>query len=117
MGQGGYRRFHPTKDIQTPAHCGGGLLSFGSACRSADDRGVKMYNIDLTHAETLVYLYANPHGGTPIELEVEDPATFRVMPDGSHKITDMADVGVIMPAGWLRIEVYPNRDRAPFQAD
>jgi hypothetical protein len=75
------------------------------------------HTIDLTHAETLVYLYADPHGGKPLELEVEDPKTFRVGPDGSHEITDMADVGVIMPAGWLRIAVYPNRDRKPFQAD
>jgi hypothetical protein len=27
--------------------------------------------VDLTHAETLIYLYANPHGGKPLELEVE----------------------------------------------
>jgi hypothetical protein len=76
-----------------------------------------MHNIDITSAETLVYLYADPHGGKPIELEVEYPKSFSVGPDGSHEITDMADIGVIMPAGWLRIEVYPNRDRAPFQAD
>jgi hypothetical protein len=75
-----------------------------------------MHCIDLTHAETLVYLYADPHGGKLIELEVEDPKTFRVTPEG-HEITDMADVGVIMPAGWLRIEVYPNHDCKPFQAD
>jgi hypothetical protein len=67
-------------------------------------------NIDLTHAETLVYLYADPHGGQPLELEIEYPATLRVTPEGNHEITDMADVGVIMPAGWLQITVYPNRD-------
>jgi len=66
-------------------------------------------HINLTNAETLVYLYADPHGGPPIELEVEYPRSFRVAPDGSHEIVDLADVGVIMPAGWLRIECYPRR--------
>lgn len=74
------------------------------------------HTIDLTHAETLVYLYAEPHGGKPLELEVEDPKSFRVTPEGNHEITDLADVGVIMPAGWLRIEVYPNVDCKPFVA-
>ena len=71
-------------------------------------------SIDLTHAETLVYTYPNPHGDKPLELEVEAPKSFRVTPDGAHEITDMADVDVIMPAGWLQITLYPNRDRAPF---
>lgn len=66
-------------------------------------------NIDMTNAETLVYLYADPHGGKPIELEVEDPATFRVMPDGSHEIIEHGDVVTLMPPGWLRIECYPRR--------
>jgi hypothetical protein len=73
-----------------------------------------MTAIDLTNIETLVYLYADPHGGKPLELEVEAPESFRVRPDGGHEITDMAGVGAIMPAGWLRIEVYPNRDCKPF---
>jgi hypothetical protein len=73
-----------------------------------------MHNIDLTHAETLVYLYPDPHGGKPIELEVEAPESFRVRPDGGHEIIDLAGVGVVMPAGWLQITVYPNRDRTPF---
>jgi hypothetical protein len=71
-------------------------------------------SIDMRNVETLVYVYAHPHSGKPIELEVEDPATFRVMPDGSHEIVDLADVGVIMPAGWLQITVYPNHDCKPF---
>jgi hypothetical protein len=71
-------------------------------------------NLSLTNVETLVYLYANPHGGKPIEIEVEDPKTFSVTADGNHMITDMADVGVVMPAGWLRIEVWPNVDCKPF---
>jgi hypothetical protein len=73
--------------------------------------------IDLTHVETLVYLYADQYGDKPIELEIEDPKSFRVTPDGSQEITDMADVGVIMPAGWLQITIYPNHDCKPFQAD
>jgi hypothetical protein len=70
--------------------------------------------IDFTHVECLVYVYPNPHGGPPIELEVEAPESFRVTPEGQHEITDMAGVGVIMPAGWLQITVYPNRDCKPF---
>ena len=73
-----------------------------------------MHDVDMSHAETLVYLYADPHGGAPLELEVEYPATFRVMPDGSHKIVDVAGYGVVMAPGWLRIEVYPNVDCKPF---
>lgn len=68
----------------------------------------------MTNAETLVYLYADPHGGKPIEMEIEDPKSFRVTPEGGHEITDLAGVGVVMPAGWLQITVYPNRDRTPF---
>jgi hypothetical protein len=71
-------------------------------------------NLSLTDVETLVYTYPNPNGGDRIEMEVEDPAMLRVTPEGQHEITDVAGYGVIMPAGWLRIEVYPNRDRAPF---
>jgi len=66
-------------------------------------------HINLTNAETLVYLYADPHGGKPIELEIEDPATFHVAPDGSHKIVDVAGYGVVMAPGWLRVECYPRR--------
>jgi hypothetical protein len=71
-------------------------------------------HVDITNVETLVYLYADPHGGKPLELEVEDPKSFRVTPEGHHEIVDLADVGVIMPAGWLQITVYPNLDRKPF---
>jgi hypothetical protein len=69
---------------------------------------------DLTHVESLVYLYSNPHGGKPLELEVESPESFRVTPEGLHEIVDMAGVGVVMPAGWLQITVYPNHDCKPF---
>lgn len=47
-------------------------------------------------------------------MEIEDPKSFRVTPEGGHEITDLAGVGVVMPAGWLQITVYPNRDRTPF---
>jgi hypothetical protein len=71
-------------------------------------------SIDMRHAETLVYAYANPHGGNLIEMEIEAPESFRVRPDGGHEITDLAGVGVVMPAGWLQITVYPNHDCKPF---
>jgi hypothetical protein len=70
--------------------------------------------LDLTHVETLLYVYPNPHGGK-IEIEVEDPETIRVTPEGDHEIVDLADVGVIMPAGWLQITVYPRVDCKPFK--
>jgi hypothetical protein len=44
--------------------------------------------LNLSHVEALVYVYANPSGGK-IEIEVEDPETIRVTPDGAHEITDM----------------------------
>jgi hypothetical protein len=66
-------------------------------------------HIDITSAETLVYLYADPHGGKPLELEVEDPKVLRVMLDGGHEITEHGDVVTVMPAGWLRIECHPRR--------
>jgi hypothetical protein len=48
---------------------------------------------------------------------LEDPETIYVTSEGHHEITDLAGVGVVVPAGWLRIEVYPHRDRKPFNAD
>jgi hypothetical protein len=69
---------------------------------------------DMTHVECLAYAYPNPNGGKPLVLDIEDPATLRVTPEGHHEIVDLADVGVIMRAGWLRIEVYPRLDCKPF---
>ena len=75
-----------------------------------------MHGIDLTHVETLVYAYANPYGGKIVEMEIEDPKSFRVMLDGGHEITEYGDVVTVMPAGWLRITVYPNHDCKAFAA-
>jgi hypothetical protein len=71
--------------------------------------------VDLTHAECLVYVYPSPHGGKPVEMEIEYPESFRVTPDGAHEIVDLAGVGVIMRPGWLQITVYPRLDCKPFQ--
>ena len=70
--------------------------------------------IDLTHVETLVYAYPSPHGGKLVEMEVEDPKSFRVTPDGGHEITEHGGVVTVMARGRLQIEVYPNRDCTPF---
>jgi hypothetical protein len=67
-----------------------------------------MHSIDISNIETLVYLYANPYGGI-IEMEIEDPKTFSVRPDGGHEIVEFGGVVTIMPPGWMRIEVFPNR--------
>jgi hypothetical protein len=67
---------------------------------------------DMQHVETLVYHYADKP-----DVEVEMPATVAVAETGEHLITDVANVGVIVPAGWLQITVYPRLDHKPFQAD
>jgi hypothetical protein len=66
-----------------------------------------MHSIDLTNAETLVYLYPDPHGGKPIEVDVEAPKTLRVNPNGEHEIAEYGGNVTVMAAGWLRIEIYP----------
>jgi hypothetical protein len=50
--------------------------------------------IDLTHVEILVYAYPSPHGGM-IEMEIEDPKSFRVTPEGGYEITDLAGGGLV----------------------
>jgi hypothetical protein len=65
---------------------------------------------DMQHVECLVYHYADKPN-----VEVEMPATLAVAETGEHLIEDVAGVGVIMPAGWLRITVYPRFERKPFE--
>jgi hypothetical protein len=64
---------------------------------------------DMRHVEALVYHFADKP-----DVEVEMPATVAVAETGEHLITDVAGVGVIVPPGWMRIEVYPLPDRTPF---
>jgi hypothetical protein len=65
--------------------------------------------IEGGHVEALVYFFPD---GT--KAEVEAPATLTVTESGHHLIIDIAGVGVIVPPGWRKVDVYPEFGHGPF---
>ena len=65
--------------------------------------------IDLNCVEALAYHY--PDGS---RAEIEAPASLAVTAAGEHCIVDIAEVGLIVKAGWTHIDVYPRPGCSPF---
>jgi hypothetical protein len=72
--------------------CGGTIWckSSGDFARYKARRPARRNPMMTATTDTLLYVYPNPHNGKPIEIEVEDPESFRARPDGAHEIVDLA---------------------------